>query len=559
MLDIIQNNPFRILGVYIDASAAEIKRNETKIRRYLEVGKSVTFPTDELGNLPAPARSSESLDKALASINLPNEKLYHALFWYSKDNSCLFNDAIDDILSGVLDEALGAYTNVLYNEECFSSLQKIILGNILFETSEVIGLCLDGFFTIEKSKNMLELCEAFLHPQDYETAKNIITARPVDEINACLSSTKNADQSTPAKCLDAGVKLMNSAKQPLADLRALLDESDSDYQRIADSLAKQILQCGINYFNGSDDDDSIEKALEIQEYALSIAVGKLTKDRCRQNVDILLKQKKESPPAEVKDEHAKIMEEIKDFNSKPDTIAHALTLLKNTKSCLKTIRRKLERDNEYYRSISTTLAENALHNVIEVVNEALKQLEEDVIERQVKMKFPPKPQSAFTYGSRMNSAVAAVLQAQFRKEFGFDIPNPEDEYRMKLKRDAATNARLVLVKAWDIIKLIDVMHLEKEFVEKHFNPNRTALQKLCQQAGISTPKGEYVYDNIGKYVFMSVIIVEVIWAVIAVVWGKDEFWSVMLVSLGAWLMPINLLPVWGLVSLMKYIEKSRYE
>lgn len=54
MIDIIQNNPFRILGVYSDASAAEIKRNETKIRRFLEVGKTATFPTDDLGNYPYP-------------------------------------------------------------------------------------------------------------------------------------------------------------------------------------------------------------------------------------------------------------------------------------------------------------------------------------------------------------------------------------------------------------------------------------------------------------------------------------------------------------------------
>lgn len=365
MIEVIQNNPFRILGVYVDASAAEIKRNETKIRRFLEVGKSVTFPTDELGNLPVPERTNESLDKALSLINLPQEKLYHALFWYSGDNSCPFNQCIDDLLSNDMEEAIGNYVILLNNEEIISSFQKNVLGNVLFGSSEVIGFCLDGLFKIDKSKKMLELCETYLQPQDFTAAKTKFIAKPVDEINAYISTAKNADKSTPEKCLQICKQLINSTRKPLRELKVLLGPRDLDYQRIADSLAKQILQLGINYYNETDDDDKIENALSVQEYALSIAVGKLTKDRCQQNVDILHKHQQQSVSNSDVEEIATL---LKKLENRSQTISSANDFLDECIPILSKLKITLGETNELYITISSAIANNALGFVINIVN-----------------------------------------------------------------------------------------------------------------------------------------------------------------------------------------------
>lgn len=365
MLDIIQNNPFRILGVYADASAAEIKRNETKIRRFLEVGKSITFPTDELGNLPAPIRTNESLDKALSSLNLPQEKLYHALFWYSKDNSCRLDQCVDDLISGKIDEAIGKYAILLYNEEILSSSQKIILGNILFGTSEVIEMCVDGLFTIDKSKKMLGLCEIHLQQHDFLTAKNKLIAEPVNTINACISTAKNADKSTPEKCLQVCNQLINSTKQSLMELMVLLGLMDSDYQRIADSLAKQILQYGINYYNDSEEDNKIDKALTVQEYALYIAVGKFTKDRCQQNVDILRKHKEQAGSSK---DIETIVNLLQGLDARPNRMSSASDFVDECIPILSRLKVSLGANDELYIKICSAVANNALGFAIKLVN-----------------------------------------------------------------------------------------------------------------------------------------------------------------------------------------------
>lgn len=51
--------------------------------------------------------------------------------------------------------------------------------------------------------------------------------------------------------MEAGRTLMRSTKDMLSDLRRLLSVSDIQYEVIADKLAQEILQCGIDYYNNT--------------------------------------------------------------------------------------------------------------------------------------------------------------------------------------------------------------------------------------------------------------------------------------------------------------------
>ena len=365
MLDIIQNNPFRILGVYSDASAAEIKRNETKIRRFLEVGKAVTFPTDQLGNLPAPERTAESLDKALSEINLPQDKLYYALFWYAKNDAFGINNCVDAVIHSDWEQASNEYASFLYDTNKQVTIQNLVLGNVIYTEKDIVTFFIDGFYSIVQGRNFLNICKSCLQAKDMSIAKDKVIALPLSAINSALSSAKNADKSTPTKMLRVGKQLISSTKKPLKELKELLGSNDSQYQMTADSLAKQILQCGISYFNGSDDDDKIDKALEIQEYALSIAAGKLTKDRCHENVDILKKQKEQF--GSKKDIEA-IANLLHGLASRPKRISSAVSFVDECLPILARLKFSLGAQDELYIKISSAVANYALGFVIQIVN-----------------------------------------------------------------------------------------------------------------------------------------------------------------------------------------------
>ena len=60
---------------------------------------------------------------------------------------------------------------------------------------------------------------------------------------------------------------MAATKEPLQQLKNVLHADNPQYQMIADKLGIEILQCGIDYFNNSEDDDAPQTAMKLQKYA----------------------------------------------------------------------------------------------------------------------------------------------------------------------------------------------------------------------------------------------------------------------------------------------------
>ena len=114
---------------------------------------------------------------------------------------------------------------------------------------------------------------------------------------------------------------MTDTLAPLRKLKSELSVSDSRYQIIADKLGLTILQCGIDYYNDSNDDDAAFKAMKLQKYAQSVVVGKMAKDRCDENVHILEGIISKLPPLEVMASHRAIEDSLVAFAIKPDLIS----------------------------------------------------------------------------------------------------------------------------------------------------------------------------------------------------------------------------------------------
>lgn len=195
----------------------------------------------------------------------------------------------------------------------------------------------------------------------------------VDSIQDAIAIAKKSKEKGAEARLNAGEALRENTKSAFQQLRGFLSATDLQYQMIADKLGLEILQCGIDYFNGSDEPEAAHKAMDLQKYAQSIVVGQMAKDRCEENVDILQKIIEALPPSEVLAEDCAIKEELRKYCKLPDEICYAVTLLNKTKPHLQAIKNKLGSNNKYYLKISTQIVSNALHNLIEEVNAAQKQ------------------------------------------------------------------------------------------------------------------------------------------------------------------------------------------
>jgi len=405
MLNSVVNNPYRILGVFSNATLKEITANKTKLARYASVGKSVSFDADMNGVLPPPTRTSESVEKAFADLSLAQDKLKHALFWFVKDTS--FDEmALGHLNAGNVDKAV----EILEKRETWSSLLNLgvlamihddydtAVGNIIqiireYDGNEylekfVASICGDTFqiedddvahIFIDALLEELEPMEvrrlfidngAIVDDDDYIQEK--IIGLPINRIKSEISKVKNVDPDNATASYLAGKELMESTKRDLKMIKDVCGDGDSNYGMIADNLAKQILQCGINYYNETFDEqyERLEKAMELQNYALSIAVGPITKGRCKQNVDILLKRKMELPPKEVLPYVENVTELLNRYKTKSLSIANAIQLIRDCAPNLVSIKEKVGSLNYSYVTVSTGVVAAALAATVDEVNKA---------------------------------------------------------------------------------------------------------------------------------------------------------------------------------------------
>ena len=464
--EIIYNNPFRILGVYANASIKDIKANEAKAKAFLNVGREVTYPCDFNQLLSPIQRTAEMMAFANSQLTLPNEKIKHALFWFVKVTP-LDEIAFNHLANGHSEQTMGIWKK----KECFSSLlntstQALAQGHVLKAVDAMMTLLESATYRQDFIKSVTDetfqiteeelahtyldaLIPDFVYPllelstlsDKYKGyIKDKLVAPVIADIESEVTKAKLIKRENSSARYNAGIELMNLSKNKLAELKKLLVGNDMRYQIVADKLGLEILQCGIDYYNNSDDADSAHKAMKLQSYAQSVVVGQMAKDRCKQNTDILKKIIAELPPMEVIEEDRAIRKELERFCKLPDKIQYAIELLNNTRSHLNTIKNRLGGYDSYYLKLSTQVVGNALHNVIEEINAKQKYLE-----------------------LRVSLAV------------GYEIKNI-------LNREL----RPILQEAWKAIKLMDSFDIEYDFKTNRYNSNRATLKEMCEQMGVST-------------------------------------------------------------------------
>ncbi len=334
--NLLSHNPFRILGVYSNSPKKDVLSNLNKMKAFLKVGKAVSFSLDMPQFLPSIERDEAIVSSAQAAIELPMDQIKHTLFWFMKVTP-LDDIALKHLLAGNIVQAKEIWSK----KETVSSLLNLMtcamieedLVSLAFNADTLFqnhseDFCLSVNETIKLTSSQLTelFVELLKKDGNYDLAKMMqvsgtsaewkkITGgglvKPIiDEITLAISEAKSAKGSSAN--YRAGEKLMNSTKEHLSQLRSLIGVSDMQYQMIADKLATTILQCGINYFNDTEDNDAPQKAMILQGYALSIAVGQIVKDRCKENVDVL---KNIGPEYAIRKEMDAIGKLLKKFNN----------------------------------------------------------------------------------------------------------------------------------------------------------------------------------------------------------------------------------------------------
>lgn len=403
-MKLIQDNPYRIAGILANASEKEIQKQKSKISRYASIGRPVESEFD-FAFLGGVDRSENSINKAFSSIEQNHDKVYHSLFWFL--NASPFDEtAIKYLTTGDIEKASEIWEKVTYGKEitsknysCLNNLGTLkLLGKTkeevkvgieakikLIESSsfaefvhnvadqtyiidnqkqaeKFVDAVLGQLKTIYSSKEMLEL---FGHSNGSTRVYLIkkLTGEPIAGIEANIEITKSKRKGNSEDAYKYGLELYTSSKNDLNTLKSLLGTNDLNYKMVADNLAKEIMQCGIDYFKAWEDtkDPSVE-GIQLLKHAKSIATSQQTIDRIDSNIEG--------------------MEEFKDKE-----INQAIALLQSIKDAYKTneanIRQQVKRLEETdiqiklgFKTINHSAVEDNIKNSIDwsKVNDLLREV-----------------------------------------------------------------------------------------------------------------------------------------------------------------------------------------
>ena len=333
----LSKNPFRVIGISSNSGQKIIQKNLSKLKAFSKIGKSKEFDYDlSFLNLAPIDRSFDIISKIENRILLDENKLKYSLFWF-QDITSFDSIALANLIKGDSDKALEIWaktmksgdvnsknfsafnntstlllllqlesskTDELKNDNVSISKLKQVLDQKmkLIKSDYFVDYCLSigvksdintteiqKFFTETMlevlnqnftNKQLLELVSG-LDADLSEAINSSLVKEPISNIKEQLKISAAALKDNVKEGLVIGKILIKNTVSDIRYLKETLGVKHYNYESLAGNLSNQILQCGINYFNETGDDQSY---LNSYKYALSIAPNEKTKSRAKDTI-----------------------------------------------------------------------------------------------------------------------------------------------------------------------------------------------------------------------------------------------------------------------------------
>ena len=331
--DYIQNNPFRGMGVATSDSSATLSSNNSRMKAYAAIGKSVSFPMDMDVVFGAKADRSQSLQLSyMSSLSVPADRLRYGLFWFMN-----ITDADARALSvlrqtGDLLEARRLWED---GEQNMSALQNqlvccllkdprsyskaIQIASRLYQRygAELIQTISNGFDVITPDKLLPMLLEEIVVASDgdcwwWDKAVKRSGIVHIDElwteakatflvtkIQQALNVAQSSECRTSQAHYDIAYDLMKQTEPLLRTLKALSDTHPvllSRYSTVAEVVGEFVLENEIQYYNHIGwFSGKADKVLPLERFCYRYAATVRFKDRCRLNINITMGRKEDAP------------------------------------------------------------------------------------------------------------------------------------------------------------------------------------------------------------------------------------------------------------------------
>ncbi len=453
-MNIIKNNPFRILGLPANSSERELQKRIAIVKRFADVGQSKEFDYD-FSFLGEFNRSIDEVQKASSRIEQMPQKVHNALFWFTEKGK-IDETAINYLKENNIEKATEIWQKTLKEEVTdknylsYANLSTLLIGiastngsvkkDLLQQGIQLKGKLLNsenlqhfisditGNGTIaETDKLNSEFINEILTLTKTYISKGQLTQReilsffstfPASVIKAVSSKfsethvfnieneiekTSERRNATPRNAGEQGEELYKKTKVDITELKNIFGKDNIQFQMVANKLANEILQCSIDFFNTHREEDGEfdpgDDALRIAKLANTVGASGQIKERIIESMQSIQEwvdgKEKRKEGEKIKEDIDFVVSKLKSFQNQSNSISNARNLVSNCKPKLLNIKNIVGYNNEIYLHLSSGVANNALGMIIDIVNREQEALQYD------KSKI-------FTLKETLNNAVTAI-------------------------------------------------------------------------------------------------------------------------------------------------------
>ena len=471
-MNIINENPYRILGVYANSKKKIISNNKSQIKAFLQANRDLSFPLDMNGFLPPLKRSMDLVNQAESALVLPNEAIKYAQFWFicldEDDKNAFEKISEEDVDSAeliwknktsmsslhnlfVLKLILKQYEDSIisyaipYISRYHADFCKIISDNNTVTQQELID---NVILTFRDNHALLSKINKVISDLSWKTSiDRMIVVPTFDEIENVISLAQNQELDIEER-YNVVLQLKETTERCCNKVDDFVDKDDARYTILLNKVASVLLDGSIAYYKNTDADDRLEKSLVIFRYCESISSGAV-RERCQRNLSTLVDISNKRPTIDTLEEHKILTKAIEEYQTSPVKLGEPMRFLKRCQPQIISIKEKLGTEHLYYLDISTKIVECVLDSLITLISSITNQ-------------------------------------------------NATSDYE-KQKQALAFN--LALKEAWEATLHLDKFDMEAEYKEKRYDINRQSLYDLIDKYdGFDFPLPNYTIRGCCYYV-----------------------------------------------------------
>lgn len=329
-MELIQKNPFRIIGLLANTTARDMQSRKGLITRNLSIGRQLETELD-FSFLNEIKRTENMVSQAFSKIEMNLDKINQSLFWFVKANN--FDEtALDYLRIGNIEKALEIWSKVttgkLVNSKNFSNFNNLGTLKLLSNSESDLREGLELKLNLIESESFLDFVGIVGDVQTYNISKpqqsakfvdilitefrlnyksagivnlfsncseeilNHVTQKftdePIHAIEVAIEEVKSKRKIEPKDAWKFGHSLYKETQENLLLVERLLNKNHLKFRMISDKIAKEMLQCGIDsYKKGSRDERSLKNSIDLLKLAKKMAANTLTTERIDSNLDEL--------------------------------------------------------------------------------------------------------------------------------------------------------------------------------------------------------------------------------------------------------------------------------